>query len=453
MTPMLSLRLSMESDIDWSADNMLNSLKKKFLLLYTCSTGLILTAVLIFVLIITNEQLLKGKKDTFLNNFTTVSKNVQMDNVISHLWLSELEIKNHLIIHIEDNGKALLYKGAWQTPTERETLFDRLKDLAQKDNINTNIRPISLNEVQSKIYDLKGNKNDRYLGAVSIVPAETGYRSVVMLQYISGGRSAEIKQLFFILFADISGITALFFVSRWIVGKSLKPVEESRKQQTEFIAAASHELKSPLAVIRANASALMIEPDRMEHFAKGIDKECWRLSSLIEDMLLLASADAKRWHVKKEIIDMDILFIETYDLFFPYCREQGKNLKLELQEDMLPKTEGDIRRLKQILAVLIDNAAAYTKERDTIILRGYSKRNRLWMEVEDHGPGIADAKKKEVFERFYREDKSRKDKNHFGLGLSIARELAELHGGNITLKDTAGGGATFSVCIPAARSV
>jgi signal transduction histidine kinase len=225
-------------------------------------------------------------------------------------------------------------------------------------------------------------------------------------------------------------------------------VEESRRRQTEFIAAASHELKSPLSVIRANASASLIEPQRAEHFIEGIDKECERLSNLIEDMLLLASADANNWKVNKEIIDMDTLLIDTYDTFCPFCSEHGKELRLELQEEMLPSVEGDAIRIKQILAILIDNAVCYSKERDSIIIRTFVIKNHLYIEIEDHGTGIDQNKKLEVFERFYREDKSRKDKNHFGLGLSIAKELVELQEGSISVKDTSGGGATFSVCFP-----
>ncbi len=427
---------------------MLNSIRKRLILLYTCSTGLILTAVLIFVSVITDQQLLRSQVNAFQNNFLTINQNVQMNNEISNLWMAEMETKNHLIIHIEDNGTPFIFKGSWQAPTKRLILVNKVKELALKDNINTNIRPISLNEVQSQRYKLKGNKNDRYLGEVFVVPIGKGFRSVVVLQYISGNVYSVLKQRLLLVFLDFLGIAALFFVSRWMVSKSLKPAEESRRRQTEFIAAASHELKSPLAVIRANASALMVEPERAEHFTKGIDEECKRLSALIEDMLLIASVDAKSWKIKKEIMDMDTLLIEVYDLFYPYCREQGRELKLKLQDEMLPKVEGDRERLKQILAVLIDNAVTYTVERDTILIRGYSRKNRLWLEVEDHGAGVSQDKKKEVFERFYREDKSRKDKNHFGLGLSIARELVELHGGSISIKDTAGGGATFIIGLP-----
>ena len=427
---------------------MLNSIRKRLILLYTCSTGLILTAVIIFVAVITDKQLSRSQLNAFQNNYITINQNVQRNQVISNLWMAELETKNQLIIHIEDNGIPFLFQGAWEVPTERQILIKQLKELALLDNISTNIRPISMNEVQSRVYEITGNKNDNYLGEVFIVPADKGFRSVVVLQYISGNAFSVLKQRLLLVLLDCLGIAALFLVSSWMVNKSLKPVEESRRRQTEFIAAASHELKSPLAVIRANASAVMVEPERIEHFTKGIEKECSRMAALIEDMLLLASVDARSWKIRKEILDMDTLLIEVYDLFYPFCREQGKDLQLKLQDDILPKAEGDRERVKQILAVLIDNAVTYTAEKDTILLLGYVKKNRIYLEVEDHGPGVAPEKKNEIFERFYRADKARKDKTHFGLGLSIARELTELHGGSIAVSDTKGGGATFTVSLP-----
>ncbi|WMJ89941.1 sensor histidine kinase [Anaerocolumna sp. MB42-C2] len=427
---------------------MLKSIRNRLILLYTCSTGLILTAVIIFVAVITNEQLLRSQIDSFRNNFITINQNVRGSQDISNLWMAEMETSNYIIIHIEDNGIPFQFRGSWQAPTKREVLVNKIKELAGKDNINTNIRPVSRNEIQSKVYEIKGNKNEKYLGEVFIVPIGKGFRSVVALQYISGNKASVLKQRFLLILLDLLGITAFFFVSRFMVSKSLKPVEESRRRQTEFIAAASHELKSPLAVIRANASALILEPERTEHFTKGIDKECKRLAALIEDMLLLASADARSWRIKKEILDMDTLLLEVYDLFYPYCKEQGKELELKVPDDILPKVEGDGERIKQILAVLIDNAVTYTVEKDSILLSGYSKKNRLFLEVEDHGAGISENNKKEIFERFYREDKSRKDKTHYGLGLSIAKELTILHGGNIEVKDTKGGGATFLVSLP-----
>jgi signal transduction histidine kinase len=428
--------------------SLIYSIRNRLILLYTCSTGLILTAVIIFVAVITDKQLERSQINAFQNNYITINQNVQSSYVISNLWMAEMETKNLLIIHIEDNCSPFLFQGSWIAPTDRQTLVGKVKELAAADNINTGIRPISLNELQSRIYSVKGDKNDKYLGEVFVVPDKNGFRSVIVLQYISYSEAANLKQKLILILLNLAGLAALFLVSRQMVSKALIPVEESRRRQTEFIAAASHELKSPLAVIRANASALMLEPERAGFFTTGIEKECKRLAALIEDMLLLASADARTWKIKKDILDLDTLLIEIYDLFYPYCKEQGKELKLVVPETMLPKTEGDGERIKQILAVLIDNAVAYSSEKDTIYLRGYAKKNRIYLEVEDHGVGIAQEKKIEIFERFYREDKSRKDKTHFGLGLSIAKELTELHGGSIAVADTKGGGATFIVSLP-----
>ncbi|WFR56540.1 HAMP domain-containing sensor histidine kinase [Anaerocolumna sp. AGMB13025] len=428
--------------------NLLHSIRNRLILLYTCSTGLILTAVLIFVAVITDRQLERNQINSFQNNYITINQNIQSSSEISNLWMAEMETKNYLIIHIEDNGSPFLFQGSWKSPTDRNTLVDKVKELAAADNINTGIRPISLKELQSNIYPVKGDKNDKYLGEVFLAPVKEGFRSVIVLQYISNSEKDNLKQKLVLVLLGLAGIAALFLVSRQMVSKALKPVEESRRRQTEFIAAASHELKSPLAVIRANASALMLAPERAGFFTTGIEKECKRLAALIEDMLLLASADARTWKIKKEVLDLDTLLIEVYDLFYSYCKEQGKELKLILPDTMLPRAEGDGERIKQILAVLIDNAVTYTSEKDTICLRGHAKKNRIYLEVEDHGAGISQEKKVEIFERFYREDKSRKDKNHFGLGLSIAKELSELNGGSITVTDTKGGGATFIVSLP-----
>lgn len=426
---------------------MLSSIRNRLIFIYTCSTGLILTTVLVLVLVITQKQVENSQRDAFWNSYLTISQKLQMDSEISNLWMSELEVKNHLIIHIEENGIPLLFGGAWRPSTDRSALIELAKERGKKDNVDTSIRPITSNEVKSEIFTIRGTKKDKYLAEILVLPTDAGYRSMVLLQRISRGAGDSVKQVLVVLLLDVAGIALLFLVSSYLVGKSLEPVEESRRRQTEFIAAASHELKSPLAVIRANSSAIHLEPDRADYFTDIINKECKRLSDLIEDLLLLANADAKRWPLKKERIDMDILLIEAYDTFVSFCREHGKQLKLELQENMLPRVEGDAFRIQQVIAILIDNAVSYSVEGDTIILRAFVRKNNLWIEVEDHGVGI-EGVKKEVFERFYRVDKARKDKSHYGLGLSIAKELVELHEGSISCRDTLGGGATFFFNLP-----
>ena len=104
-----------------------------------------------------------------------------------------------------------------------------------------------------------------------------------------------------------------------------------------------------------------------------------------------------------------------------------------------------------MIAILLDNAVHYTGEGGGIILRADVSTHSLTIQVEDHGPGIPPENRERIFERFYRADQSRSDRDHFGLGLSIARELAALHGGKLFCRDTPGGGSTFVLELPLPR--
>ena len=250
------------------------------------------------------------------------------------------------------------------------------------------------------------------------------------------------------------GIAALYLVCRVLVGRSLKPIEESRKKQNEFIAAASHELRSPLSVIRSSLSAVTAAPEKQDQFLANIDRECLRLSGLVSDLLLLASADAKTWTIRREDLDADTLLIGVYERFEPLARERNIRLCLELPEEALPHLTGDGQRLEQVLSILLDNALTYTPAGKQVTLsacrreaRGHKKAG-VTFAVSDQGCGVPDADKKHVFDRFYRADGSRTDRQHYGLGLSVAKELVQLHGGTIGLEDAEGGGARFLVHLP-----
>jgi OmpR-family two-component system manganese-sensing sensor histidine kinase len=427
---------------------MIESIRRRLIFIYTFSTGLILTAVLILVFLLSWFQMLKTKRDNFQNNCFNISQSIEINNVVSHLTLSQFEIENDLIIHIEENGIPLKYEGAVEFQTNRDVLIKKVKENALKDHMNTNIRTSSTSELKSKIYEITGRKKELYYGEIFMVSTQNGIRTLVMLQYVSQNLFHQTGYGILFLLLDAIEIVGCYLISRLVVGRSLRPVEESRRRQNEFIAAASHELKSPLSVIQANASAIRIDPEKTQQFTKGIETECGRLKCLIEDMLLLAMTDSNSWSLKREWIDMDILLIEMYDLYHTLFQQQKKELKLELQEEMLPKIKGDALRVRQIITVLMDNALTYTDAGKTVILKSYARKNQLWIEVIDNGIGIKSENKSEIFERFFREDTARNNKSHFGLGLSIARELVTLHGGGIQATDTIGGGATFRFYLP-----
>ena len=115
----------------------------------------------------------------------------------------------------------------------------------------------------------------------------------------------------------------------------------------------------------------------------------------------------------------------------------------------LPAVFGDMERISHILSVFLDNGITYAPRGSSVTLSAVMQKHNLVCAVADHGPGIPGEEKAHVFETFYRADRSRKDKEHFGLGLSVAWELARLLGGRIRLADTPGGGCTFLLELPA----
>ncbi len=424
---------------------MFQLLKEKLILLYTLSTGLILITVVIIILIFTERQFESKKIKSFQDNISTIVTKLQFENSISYTWLSEMEAKNHLLIHIEDNGNSLTFPGAITTPTDRELLFTQLNTLALKESIDISIYPIFFNEVRSSIFTIEGSKKDVYYGHTVIIPTSFGWKSLSILKYLPGNNASIRNQRIIFLSLGFLGIIALYIVSLNLVTKLLKPIEENNEKQTRFIASASHELRSPLSVICANNSAIPSTSLDAQKFITGIDQECKRMARLLDDMLLLASTDAKTWSVKKEQVEADTLLIETYESFLPLCKQKGHQLLLEIPEYELPIIYGDKERLQQVLSILLDNALSYTPIHKDIILRGYLTNNHLYLEVADQGIGIADEYKKLIFDRFYKVDQSRNDKQHFGLGLSIAKELIGLQGGKISIRDTMGGGSTFVI--------
>ena len=426
---------------------MYRSLRNKLVLLYTVSTGLILIIVMIIILFVTEKELQDKRLETFANHGGTIINKLQIDNMVKHSWLSQLESVNNLIIHIEDNGSPISFKGTLHPPTNRNLLMSQLTALALEEGIDTSKNPIYFDEVKSSIYTIKGEKNEIYYGLAVVIPTDTGWRSLLLLQYFPNYYSSIIKQRILYSILGLAGIFSLFLISLCFVSKMLKPIEESNRKQTTFIAAASHELRSPLSVIMANNAAISNSTSEDQVFHKGIDAECKRMARLIDDMLLLACMDAKTWQINKEPIEVDTLLVETYEAFLPLFRQNNLNLVLKLQEDELPMIYGDKDRLKQILAILLDNALSYTPSGKCVTLHGFVSGSYLNIEVEDQGIGISDADKKLIFDRFYRADKSRNDKKHYGLGLCIANEIVQRHGGKISVRDSEGGGATFVIRI------
>ena len=362
------------------------------------------------------------------------------------------EYKRPIFCYIQDSSGKMIYQTDSDFPTDADTLLERFRIQTGKEDIFiiTNDKKPTTN--QSGIFEFHGTRNDEYLGilATIVMPNNTAYHLSLIYRQQSLF-DILTKQAFLYVSLWFLSLIAVSIMSHFLIKKALEPTEVMLKSQKDFIASASHELKSPLAVILANAEKLeQLQIDHTE-FRKSVnilDNECMRMSKLVKDMLLLASSDAKSWTLCKNIIDIDTLLISLYEAYEPICIRKKIRLRLEISESSYPKFCADGERLFQILSIFMDNAIHHSINNEQIEIKTAVTAKHITFFVTDHGRGIPEDVKPYIFNRFYCADESRTDKSNFGLGLSIADELAKMMNGKVGCKDTDGGGATFFVTLP-----
>jgi signal transduction histidine kinase len=222
--------------------------------------------------------------------------------------------------------------------------------------------------------------------------------------------------------------------------------------QRRFLADVSHELRTPLTVIKGNVGLMRIMHVFDEESLDSIESEVDRLTRLVGDLLLMAQAETGQ-------LPLMLLSVEVDDLLFEVF-EQMKVLSKGAHEIRIGNIEpaivtGDRDRLKQVLLNLGSNAIKFTPEGGQILLSLYVRKNWVQILVSDEGPGIPKSEINQLFERFYRGDKSRSRSEKdvgFGLGLPIAYWIVRNHGGRIDVETEVGTGTTFSVWLPLSQT-
>lgn len=173
------------------------------------------------------------------------------------------------------------------------------------------------------------------------------------------------------------------------------------------------------------------------------------MSKLVSDLLLIANMDAKStWILNLQTTQLDTFLLDLYDDFYITAKEHLHPITLTLLEQIIKPIQIDQERFKQVLIALLDNALTYTPAHTPLKVILEEAKHAYIIKVIDYGPGIAGADKQCIFERFYQADSSRHSRMHFGLGLSIARDIVLLHKGTIDLQDTPTGGCTFIISLP-----
>jgi signal transduction histidine kinase len=252
------------------------------------------------------------------------------------------------------------------------------------------------------------------------------------------------KQRIIFAIIIITAIIAICILAWIFTGKMLVPIEENRIRQNGFVAAASHELRTPLAVILSSVESLQNklndnQDGKIKHDLMAIHAETLRVSHLLGDMLTLSSSDAGHMTLNKAPTELDTLVLNVYENFENMARQKNITYSIHMPDSTLPLFTCDKERIIQLITLLVHNAISYTPENGKIDISLSYKKKYFSISVADNGIGIPDEEKSKIFDRFYRSDKSRNSKEHFGLGLSIASEIVNAH------NDTPNGGATFTV--------
>ncbi len=257
----------------------------------------------------------------------------------------------------------------------------------------------------------------------------------------------------------VVGMVALFVISWFLSAWVLKPVEEAWNQQRQFVSDASHELKTPLAVILANTQILSNDesiPSESRRWIESTQDEAQHMKSLVEQLLELARTDERTSGGNQSVMRMeDVDLSEVVELstleFDAIAFENGSFIEDDIAEDL--HVTGDRVWLDRLAKILVENACKYTAAGSPIKVT-LSKQGRVAeLRVNNHGNVMSPEDVAHAFDRFYRSDKARSrssEQTGFGLGLAIAKGIAESHHGTIACQSDEVEGTTFCVRLPLA---
>lgn len=228
----------------------------------------------------------------------------------------------------------------------------------------------------------------------------------------------------------VAGTVAVFLLVIIFSGKVMKPIAQSYEKQKEFITNSSHEIKTPLAVIMANTEVIEMTSGESE-WTSGIKKQVARLTSLTRNMTELARMDEEGIKIDKTVFNMSDAVIDVLSGFKVVASQADIDFEMNIEDNLM--YNGNEKEIRQLVSILMDNAIKYSTGEIKVELK--KLKNRIKLRVYNTANNVNAKEVQHYFDRFYRADVSRsKEIEGFGIGLSIAGSIVELHNGKITAK-------------------
>lgn len=303
---------------------------------------------------------------------------------------------------------------------------DNILDVINHSNNGVSNEKIS--ELSIKILKDKKIKT-RYIGCLYLSDYSYSYLKGDTLVIFDNSKIKKSLQLSLEISILIFSILELLIIigSKYLTSWLIKPVKESFDKQKQFIADASHELKTPLSVIVASSEAIDID-EKNSKWLKNIKYETNRMNLLISKLLSLAKSEQRK---KVRLVNNNLTKIVELSLLTFEERAYEKNIKFnyDIEDNIFMLMDED--SIKELVEILLDNAIKHSKKKGTINL-SLKKDGQIILLVENEGEAIPKGEEEKIFERFYRVDKARSRKdNRYGLGLAIAKNIVLLHKGKI----------------------
>jgi len=238
----------------------------------------------------------------------------------------------------------------------------------------------------------------------------------------------------------------------WMLArKSVAPVERSMEQMRRFMADAAHELRTPVSVIRSRVDVALEQPRDIQGYERTLHElrgEIERLASLVNDLFTLARADADERTFAPVRVQLDEIVLEAVTTAGWIAARRGITLHVEDADEVV--IDGDPAQLRQLAMILLDNGIKFSDSGGSVRISVRERPEGAALVVEDRGVGIAKADLERVFDRFYRAESVRGSTTGAGLGLAIARWIADAHGARIALEPAPEGGTRVTVAFPPA---
>ncbi len=262
---------------------------------------------------------------------------------------------------------------------------------------------------------------------------------------------SDQSSLFFMIFFVL--LIVFFIISIYLSNMIIKPIEKSWKQQQQFISDASHELKTPTAVILANTSILAMSQNLGEDkkWVDYIELEAKRMKKLVEDLLFLSKSDYTKVKQILSTCNLSDIVLNTILPFEAVIFEKQKKVDINLDIDSDITVLGDENQLKQLVMIIADNAYKYCYDNTaiSISLKSSESKGMAVLKINNMADEIPKEDLDHLFDRFYRVDKARARNNEsYGLGLAIAQEIVNGHKGKISVSSDNNNGTTFKISLP-----